>query len=522
MKRLRSIAAMISFVAFLGAAGPTSGPPPDTDAYVARAMAAFGVPGLALTIVDGPTVIAKGYGVRELGKSAAVDERTLFPIGSESKAFTAAALAILVDEGKLHWDDKVSEKLPGFQMYDPYATANMTVLDLLTHRSGLGLGEGDLMFVPSTLRSRADVVHALRYLKPVTGFREQFAYDNVLYVVAGALVQAVSGERWEDFVQQHIFEIAGFQDALPNFTLGLPNGVALHAKTGSAIRGVGAQRVLPTALDTSVIAPAGGIAMSARDMGRWINVWLNHGAASDGRRVFSEQSARTLWKPVVVIPVGAGTGPLAPAAPQLADYALGWMVESYHGYTIVHHSGGVLGGIAELWIVPEKHLGISVLINSEDYLAAQAVVLHLLDHYLNLPQEDWIARSVRARNELVSGAEAALRSGRAMPPNDSHSLPIAAYAGTYVSPWYGRVTVTNKTNGGLWISFTMTPGMDGPLEHVANDTFRTRFEGANMEDAYVTFHVSGNNVDLVTLKAISPLADFSYDYQDLRLAPVSK
>ena len=519
MQRLRSIAAMISLAVLLGATGPSPEPPGDTDAYVARAMQAFAVPGLALTIVDGSTVIAKGYGVRELGRSAAVDDRTRFPIGSESKAFTAAALAILVDEGKLHWDDVVSQKLPGFQMYDPYATANMTVLDLLTHRSGLGLGEGDLMFVPSTLRSRADVVHALRYLKPVTGFREQFAYDNVLYVVAGALVQAVSGERWEDFVRQHIFEIAGFQDALPNFTLGLPNGVALHAKTGGPIRGVGAQRVLPTALDTSVIAPAGGIAMSAQDMGRWINVWLHQGVAPDGRRVFSDASARTLWNPVVVIPIRTPKGPLAPAAPQLQDYALGWNVVSYHGYRIVHHAGGVLGGIAELWIVPEKHLGISVLINSEDYWAAQAVVLHLLDRYLNLPHEDWIARSVQARSALVSGAEAALKSGRAIQPNDRHSLPIAAYAGTYVSPWYGRVTIAPKAKDGLWISFTMTPGMDGPLEHVADDTFRTRFEGPNMEDAYVTFHVSGNAIDLVTLKAISPLADFSYDYQDLRLTP---
>ena len=519
MKRMRSIAALVSFVVLLSAAGPAAGPPGDTDAYIARAMTAFAVPGLALTIVDGPTVITKGYGVRELGKSATVNTRTLFPIGSESKAFTSAALAILVEEGKLHWDDIVSQKLPGFQMYDPYVTANMTVRDLLTHRSGLGLGEGDLMFVPSTLRSRADVVHALRYLKPVTGFREQFAYDNVLYVVAGALVQAVSGERWEDFVQQHIFEIAGFQDTLANFTIGLPNGVALHAKTGGAIRGVGAQRVLPSGLDTSVIAPAGGIAMSAQDMSRWIEVWLHDGVASNGQRVFSEESARTLWKPVVVTPVGAAKGPLAPAAPQLQDYALGWEVESYHGYTIVHHAGGVLGGIAELWIVPEKHLGISVLINSEDYLAAQAVVLHLLDRYLALPQEDWIARSLQARSEMVDAAQAALRGGRAIKPDDSHSLAIAAYAGTYVSPWYGRVTVTAKTNGALWIAFTMTPGMEGPLEHVAGDTFRTRFEGANMEDAYVTFHVTANNVDLVTLKAISPLADFSYDYQDLRLTP---
>jgi CubicO group peptidase (beta-lactamase class C family) len=512
--------AILALAVVLGTVGATSTPPSGTDAYVRKAMAAFGVPGLALTIVDGGSVFARGYGVRQLGRRGAVDEHTLFPIGSESKAFTSAALAILVDEGKLHWDDVVATKLPGFRMYDPYATAHMTIRDLLAHRSGLGLGEGDLMFVPSTRRSRAEIVHALRYLRPVTGFREKFAYDNVLYVAAGALVQAVSGESWEDFVRQHIFEVAGFEDARTNFHLGLPNGVALHARDTRPIRGMGPQRVLPSGLDTSVVAPAGGIAMSASDMGRWMQVWLGDGLAPNGRRVFSEQSETALWSPVVVIPVNRIRGPMAPAAPELEDYALGWMVESYHGYSIVHHSGGVLGGIAELWLVPQKHLGISVMIDSEDAGAAEAIVLHLLDRYLGLPPEHWIARAQRSRAELLSAAAAQLANGRALKTNGRHSLPYAQYARTYVSPWYGRVAVTSRPHGRLWISFTMTPGMDGPLEHVADDTFATRFEGANMENAYVTFHVSGGRIGLVTLKAISPLADFSYDYQDLRLTPV--
>ncbi|HTU59101.1 MAG TPA: serine hydrolase domain-containing protein, partial [Polyangiales bacterium] len=368
--------------------------------------------------MSGRSVFAEGYGVRELGKRAAVNAHTLFPIGSETKAVTAAALAILVDEGKLHWDDVVAKKLPGFRMYDPYVTAHMTVRDLLTHRSGLGLGEGDLMFVPSTRRTRADVVRALRYLKPVTGFREQFAYDNVLYIAAGALVQAVSGESWEDFVKQHIFDVAGLEDARPNFTLGMPNGVALHARNSGAIRGMGPQRVLPSGLDTSVIAPAGGIAMSAADMSRWIRVWLDQGVAPNGRRVFSEQAYQTLWDPVVVIPVPPARGALAPATPELEDYALGWMVESYHGYKIVHHSGGVLGGVAELWLVPQKHLGISVIVNSEDIWAARAIVFHLLDRYLGLPSENWIARTQRTRAELLSVAAAELKSGRAIKAND--------------------------------------------------------------------------------------------------------
>jgi CubicO group peptidase (beta-lactamase class C family) len=515
--KLERILSVVLAVAMLGIGPP---PPSGTDAYVRRAMQAFGVPGLALTIVDGPRVYARGYGVRELGHPAAVNANTRFPIGSESKAFTAAALAILVDEGKLHWDDIVSQRLPGFRMYDPYATAHMTVLDLLTHRSGLGLGEGDLMFVPTTRRTRSEIVHALRYLKPVTGFREQFAYDNVLYVAAGQLVQAVSGESWEDFVRRHIFDVAGFNDATVNFRLGLPNGVSLHARTSMAIRGMGPQRVLPAGLDTTVVAPAGGIGMSAGDMGLWMETWLNGGVAPNGRRVFSQAARATVWNPLVVIPVGAARGPMAPAAPQLEDYALGWMVESYRGYTIVHHSGGVLGGVAELWLVPSKHLGISVMVNSEDIFAASAIVYHLLDAYLGLAHEGWIRRAQELREETIASAFAQLRGYRGtIAPNDRRSLPLAAYAATYVSPWYGPVVVSTAARGSLHISFTMTPGMEGPLEHVADDTFRTRFVGPNMENAYVTFHVTGNRVASVTLKAISPLADFSYDYQDLRLLP---
>ncbi|MGH2484808.1 MAG: serine hydrolase domain-containing protein, partial [Ktedonobacterales bacterium] len=176
---------------------PTA-PPPDLDRYVARAMQAFGAPGMSVAIVqEGQTVLAKGYGVRSIATRAPVTADTAFPIGSETKAFTSAALAMLVDQGKLHWSDRVVDKLPGFRMYDPYATGHMTVRDLLTHRSGLGLGEGDLLITPNTTRNRADIVHALRYLKPRTGFRETFAYDNILYIVAGQLVQAVSGETWE-------------------------------------------------------------------------------------------------------------------------------------------------------------------------------------------------------------------------------------------------------------------------------------------------------------------------------------
>jgi len=179
-------------------------PPHDLDAYAARAMRTFGAPGMAVTIAQGDQIITRAYGVRELGMPGRVDAHTTFPIGSNTKAFTSVSLAILVDDGKLHWHDHVADRLPGFQMYDAYASHEMTIIDLLTHRSGLGLGEGDLMFVPTTNRTRAEFVRSLRYLKPATSFRSGYAYDNVLYVAAGQLIQAVSGKTWEAFVKQHI------------------------------------------------------------------------------------------------------------------------------------------------------------------------------------------------------------------------------------------------------------------------------------------------------------------------------
>src|ERR1700761_8061383 len=219
------------------AATAHAAPPADTDAYVARAMQDFGVPGLSLAIVEnGKPVTARGYGVTDITTNKPLDAHSAIPIGSESKAFTSAALAILVDRKKLKWNDLVKDKLPGFQMYDPYMTAHMTVRDLLTHRSGLGLGEGDLMLFPNTNRSRADIVHALRYLKPATGFREFYAYDNVLYIVAGALVEAVSGQSWERFVTDNILNPVGMSDAHTSYDKAAANRVSLHGRNGEALQ----------------------------------------------------------------------------------------------------------------------------------------------------------------------------------------------------------------------------------------------------------------------------------------------
>src|ERR1700721_761490 len=199
----------------LGAASSVwaqSKPPGDMDDYAARVLKTFDVPGLSVGIVkDGKLVFAKGYGVRKLGEPAPVDENTLFPIGSNTKAFTSALLASLVDAGKLSWDDPVYQRLPGFQMYDPYVSHEMTIRDLLTHRSGMGLGEGDLLFWPHTTFTREEIIYKLRFMKPASSFRSKFAYDNLLYIAAGQIITAVPGKTWEQYVTERILQPLGMK-----------------------------------------------------------------------------------------------------------------------------------------------------------------------------------------------------------------------------------------------------------------------------------------------------------------------
>src|ERR1700726_1244621 len=192
----------------------STAPPADLDAYVASSMKTFDVPGMAVAIVkDGKIVVTKGYGIRKLGDDTRVDEFTLFGIGSNTKAFTAAALATLVDEGKLSWDDPVYQRLPGFVMYDPYVSHEMTIRDLLTHRSGMGLGEGDLLFWPKSTYTRDEIIYKLRFMKPASSFRSKYAYDNLLYMTAGQIIPAVTGVSGDEFIQRNIFLPLGMNNS---------------------------------------------------------------------------------------------------------------------------------------------------------------------------------------------------------------------------------------------------------------------------------------------------------------------
>ena len=518
--KLAALAAMpIALLAMPARADPPAG----FDARVEAVRAASGTPGLAIAIVeDGKIVLAKGYGVRKLGAPARVDGDTLFMIGSTSKAMTSAALATLVDAGKLGWDDKVIDRLPGFQMNDAWVTREMTVRDLLVHRSGLGLGAGDLLYIPRGSYSRAEIVRRLRYITPATSFRSGYAYDNVLYVVAGQLIEAVSGQSWERYVRDHVFKPAGMTHATDDYAalFANPNRAQPHARYGGAVRGTGAMRLLDEQDHLpQASAPAGLIAASAGDMARWLQVQLGEGMAPGGTRVFSTAQAREMHAPVTPIPIADLPAPVAGTQPAFQAYALGWEVRDYHGARIVWHAGGLYGATTVVVLIPDKKVGFSITLNSEETEPRHGLMFELLDHYLGLPAQDWPTRFKAARTQRIAAAEALVAQQAASPARIGPSLALDRYAGRYVDPWYGPIAVT-AGKGGLRVDFTPTPNMAGRLEHYQYDTFVTRFDDPAIEPAYLTFALDADGkVARITAKPVSPIADFSFDYGDLAFAP---
>ena len=518
MRRFPAARVLLAFVlAFPLASTSQSTAPPDLDSYVASSMKTFDVPGMAVAIVkDGKTLVAKGYGVRKLGDPTAVDEFTTFGIGSNTKAFTTAALATLVDEGKLSWDDPVYQRLPGFVMYDPYVSHEMTIRDLLTHRSGMGLGEGDLLFWPHTTYSREDVIYRLRFMKPQSSFRSHYAYDNLLYMTAGQIIPAVTGTTWDDYVRQRIFAPLGMNHTDLS-TTGYKAG-GDYASPHSRVDGK--LQVIPFE-DLDNAAPAGAINSCAADMAKWVQLQLNRGKYVDhDGRLFTEQRSKEMWTAQTILPIEDPPAPLAGLKANFADYALGWGLRDYHGRKLVGHTGGVGGFVSRVMLAPEENLGVVVLTNAEEGGAFDSILYHVLDYYFHLPTTDWIAgfKAVKDQEEKEA-AETMKKAEGARDANSKASLPLEKYAGVYNDPWYGPITIRME-NAGLVMSFDHTPGMIGDLQHWQYDTFKAHWRVRTIEDAFVTFSLNPDgSIDSARMAAVSPLADFSFDYQDLLLKP---
>ncbi|MGA2269884.1 MAG: serine hydrolase [Bryobacteraceae bacterium] len=492
------------------------------DQVVERARTAFEVPGMAVAVVkDGNVVLAKGYGVRKLGEAAEVTPHSLFRIASNTKAFTTAALAMLVDERKIRWDDAVIQHMPGFQMYDPYVTRELTVRDLLVHRSGLGLGAGDLMFFPPSDLSREEIIRRLRFVKPATSFRSSYAYDNLLYLVAGQLIPAVTGKSWDDFVKERIFAPLGMTSTNTSTqALKAAGDVAIpHAKAGGKLEPLAHE-------DVDNNAPAGAINSCVADLAKWVAVQLNHGDMGKSR-LFSEAQSKEMWSAQTIIPMSdlpsGAPAALAALRPNFSAYGLGWRLDDYRGKKIVWHTGGLSGYVSRVTMVPDLKLGVIVLTNQEAGGAFQAVTYTILDRYVGVPETDWVAPFLaQAKKGEADADEAVRKAADKRNANSRPSLPLASYAGRYRDAWYGDVAI-EEHGGKLTISFTHTRQLTGDLEHWQYDTFVARWRDRTLvADAYVTFSLKADgSIDEVKMAAVSPLTDFSFDFQDLLLRPVA-
>ncbi|TAM26750.1 MAG: serine hydrolase [Rhodanobacter sp.] len=493
----------------------------DFTAYVDNTLKTFKVPGVAVAIVkDGKVVMEQGFGVREIGKPTKVDANTLFAIASNTKAFTAASLQMLADEGKLDMDARVIDYLPWFRMSNSYVTHEMRVRDLLAHRSGLSLGAGDLLYWPPTSYTTKDVVERLAKVPIKNSFRGHYAYDNILFAVATLVIEKVSGESYADFVRDHIFKPVGMDESLIDCTYLKPG---MDVATGHAPYNF--KDIKPVPPMAWLNDPgAGGIYASVHDLAKWMNVQLAGGKLPDGKQLFSEKSHHEMWSMLTPIPIHKPSIPeLTPLTPEYYGYGEGWFLSTYQGQKLVWHTGGWPGFVSRVTMVPKLHLGVVVLTNQQSGAAFNAITYRVLDAYMNPGKKtDWVAVYDKAVKQFNANADTSWAKHEAA--RDKHSkpsLPLAQYAGTYRDPWYGDIVITDQ-NGKLRMRFSKTKQLIGTMTPWQHDTFIVRWDDRSLDaDAFVNFALDDDgHVREMRIKPVSPRTDFSFDFQDLRPVPV--
>ena len=485
------------------------------DSLVERTRIAFNVPGIAVAVIkDGKLIHSKGYGVRSLNSKLPVDENTLFGIASNTKAFTAAALGILIDENKLQWDDKVTRYIPEFALYDPWVTKEFTIRDLLTHRSGLGLGAGDLMFFPDSSNfTQKDIIYNLRFLRPVSSFRTKYDYDNLLYIVAGEVVTRVGGKSWEDFIEERILVPLGMNNTAATFDRlkGKTNVIDAHAPVDDVVQVIARHNGMAD-------HPAGSIYSSIADLSKWVLLQLGHGKYGDSqnKQLFSDKVHEEMWSPQTIIPV---TGP-GSYNTHFSAYGLGFGITDVKGYKQINHTGGLEGMVTQITMIPELNLGIIVLTNQQEGGAFSAITNQIKDGYLGMPARDWVTnistnrkRNLAYAKHLTDSIWNAITVTQQRKGND---LNASAFLGTYHDQWLGDIVISMKS-GKLWFDAKRSPRLTGQVFPYKDSTFIVKWTDRSMDaDAFIMFSKDSNSTTLkMTMKPISPLTDFSYDFQDL-------
>lgn len=490
----------------------------EIDSLVERSLKAFDVPGIAVGIIkDGQVIHAKGYGVQSLNTKLPTDENTLFGIASNSKAITCTALGMLVDAGKIKWDDKVRDYIPEFKLYSPYVTEEFTIRDLLTHRSGLGLGAGDLMFFPdSSDFELKDIIYNLRFLKQTSGFRTKYDYDNLLYIVAGEIVARVSGGSWDDYVEEKIFMPLGMNKTAGSFDRlkDKSNVIDGHAPVNGKVQVIARSTV-------KVGHAAGGVNSNITDLNKWVQLWLNKGKYGDGlsKRLFSEKVYREITSAQTIIQVG-GPGPYNT---HFAAYGLGFFLSDEKGYKKVTHTGGLEGMVTQITMIPELNLGIIVLTNQQEGGAFISVTNQIKDSYYGIAGTDRVTEYSKGRRGQVEMAnklvDSIWKEIQVVKPSDKANINL--FTGTYHDVWFGDIIISVK-NGKAWFDSKRSPKLTGELFYYKGNTFVVKWIDRSMDaDAFLNFSLNEEGkASGLKMRAISPLTDFSYDFHDLDFSKV--
>ena len=469
------------------------------DDYVNKALRDWEVPGVAIAVVKNDQIVfAKGYGLRKLGEPTPVNEQTLFAIGSSSKAFTATSIAILVDEGKVKWDDPVTKYLPGFEVFDPYVTRELTVRDLLTHRSGLQ--RGDFLWYGSEY-DRDEILRRTRYLKPTWSLRSTFGYQNLMFLAAGQLVARVSGKSWDEFIKQRIFaplamtaSSTSIKDLKASDNVSSP-----HAKIEDKVE------VIPWR-NIDNIAPAGSINSNVTDVAQWVRLQLGEGTYKN-QRLFSSGVAKEMHTPQTVIRAEPPYSLFYPEA-HFLNYGLGWFLSDYRGRKLVEHGGAIDGMRAQVAMIPEEKLGLVILTNLNGTGMPVALMYRTLDAFLGAPQRDWSAellKTFKALEEQGKAAEKKLEADRIK--GTQPTLALDKYAGTFKNELYGDVKVKHE-NGKLGLRYGAA--FTSELEHWHYDTFQARFVSSGVTKVNVTFSLNAQGRIAALTLGLPGMADYPF------------
>jgi CubicO group peptidase (beta-lactamase class C family) len=487
------------------------------DELIQNTLTTFDVPGISVGIIkDGNVVYSKGFGVRSLTTNQEMTNETLVGIASNSKGFTATALAILADEGKLNFDDKVSKYIPEFQMHDAYVSQEVTIKDLLTHRAGLGLGQGDLMFFPDGgMLTIDEIIYNVRYLKPENSFRNKLDYNNIMFIVAGEIISRVSGLSWAEFIEQKIMKPVGMTASFGSYSrskaANVSNMIGAHAPVnGKAV-------AIPHDWNETANA-AGGIISNIKDMTTWAEFLMNGFTTKDGKKLVSDKQIQQLWNVQIAMPVSLKN----PYDSNFSGYGLGWFITDVKGHKQVYHTGGLIGTVTQFTLIPDLKLGIVVLTNQQSGAAFNAITNTIKDSYLGIEDRNWLktysdrttkndAKFEKEKMEIFAKSEVFKKESKSHLKNEQ-------ILGTYTDKWFGDIVISNDGKS-LRIFCKTSPRLKGELIPYSPNVMIAKWDDRSYDaDVFVNFQLDENGkAQGMKLKPISDITDFSFDFEDLEL-----